>query len=89
MVNFFQTAEIDESLQPVMPDVFNQLLSLLERGTNFVKGNALEAMTLLARALEEDFEPVSRSSARAKGRKLTRCTRTVLPGYLPSTSQPT
>ncbi|ORY82352.1 armadillo-type protein [Leucosporidium creatinivorum] len=57
MVNFFQTAEIDESLEAVMPDVFGQLLSLLERGTNFVKGNALEAMTLLARALEEDFEP--------------------------------
>lgn len=42
-----------------MPDVFAQLLHLLEHGTNFVKGNALEAMSLLARSMEERFDAVS------------------------------
>jgi hypothetical protein len=59
LVNFFQTTEAD-TFDSVLPTVFAQLLKLLENGTNFVKGNALEAMTLLARYMEEKFTPVSR-----------------------------
>ncbi|KAK4047556.1 importin subunit beta-3 [Microbotryomycetes sp. JL201] len=56
LVNFFNGGEPD-AVEDVLPDVFQQLLVLLQRGTNFVKGNALEAMTLLARSMLDKFSP--------------------------------
>lgn len=67
-VNFFSTNE-SEGLDVVMPDVFAQLLQLLERGTNWVKGNALEAMSLLARCMEERFDPVSYAEHLSRARR--------------------
>ncbi|KAM0788088.1 hypothetical protein ACM66B_001257 [Microbotryomycetes sp. NB124-2] len=57
LVNFFTGAEDCDSFEQALPDVFRQLLGLLQKGTNFVKCNALEAMTLLARSMQDKFSP--------------------------------
>lgn len=57
-VNFLQSAE-PEPLQSILPAVFTQLCSLLQSGKNFVKENAMEALTLLARCMGDNFAPVS------------------------------
>ncbi|KAL8277567.1 hypothetical protein RQP46_009999 [Phenoliferia psychrophenolica] len=59
MVNFFNSADVDlEPLKPVLAAVFEQLVSLLNNGNDFVKQNALEAMSLLAAFMETDFTPL-------------------------------
>lgn len=58
IVNFFLEAE-SGSFDVVLPEVVDQLLKLLQAGNTFVMGHALEALTILARYMEERFEPVS------------------------------
>lgn len=47
-----------EPLEPVLAEVFEQLVNLLTNGTNFVKQNALEAMALLAAFMDNAFTVV-------------------------------
>lgn len=59
LVNFFNSADVDlVPLEAVLKDVFEQLVSLLNYGTDWVKQNALEAMALLAAFMETAFTPV-------------------------------
>ncbi|SCV74234.1 BQ2448_6666 [Microbotryum intermedium] len=56
-VNFFRATEVVEPLQPFLPDVVRGLLHLLQTGSTFVQGNALEALTVVAAYMEEGFTP--------------------------------
>ncbi|SGY47995.1 BQ5605_C001g00599 [Microbotryum silenes-dioicae] len=61
-VNFFRATEVVEPLKPFLPDVMRGLLHLLQTGSTFVQGNALEALTVVAAYMEEEFAPVSHLS---------------------------
>ncbi|SCZ98850.1 BZ3500_MvSof-1268-A1-R1_Chr3-1g05661 [Microbotryum saponariae] len=61
-VNFFRATEVVEPLKPFLPDVVRGLLHLLQTGSTFVQGNALEALTVVAAYMEEEFAPVSQLS---------------------------
>ncbi|KDE07331.1 hypothetical protein MVLG_02374 [Microbotryum lychnidis-dioicae p1A1 Lamole] len=56
-VNFFRATEVVEPLKPFLPDVMRGLLHLLQTGSTFVQGNALEALTVVAAYMEEEFAP--------------------------------
>jgi len=56
-VNFFNAADgtSPAQVEATLPAVFQTLLSLLSQGTTFVKENALEALTLLAHFMGDEF----------------------------------
>ncbi|KAM0755210.1 ARM repeat-containing protein [Meredithblackwellia eburnea MCA 4105] len=56
MFNFFNGADVDtEPLANVLPEVFAQLLKLLQQSPPFVKGHALKAIGALSVCMDREF----------------------------------
>lgn len=62
LVNFFQSCD-PEPLHDLLSVVFDSLVRLLSQGKLFVKENAIEALTLVSRSMQDGFDPVSISCA--------------------------